>query len=176
MVLGDVDNRSCHLLGDRLTDRGSWASGYKAHDFHFLALRANCAFLRIAGLPDLAARRSLDTGIFWPFLAFRAERREPCLDFLILMPGLRLRAIRQRLPAHEADALGANIAWRWAHVALRCADQLVPNVTHRFLVARLRLRFLVEPPRPLLSALRCEPGASPLPKDWGPAEGEKFMP
>lgn len=58
---------------------------------HFLALRAKFAFFRIAGERDLLSRRSVETGMFLPFLVFVALRREPCFEGLmwIFRPPLR---------------------------------------------------------------------------------------
>lgn len=59
--------------------------------FHFLALRANVARLRVLGSLDFFILRSLDTGIFLPFLVPVDFRSLPRLDFLMRIP-LFLRA------------------------------------------------------------------------------------
>jgi hypothetical protein len=50
-----------------------------------LALSANVAFFRIAAERLFLSLRSVETGIFFPFLVPVARRNEPCLDFLMWM-------------------------------------------------------------------------------------------
>jgi hypothetical protein len=58
--------------------------------FHFRALSANCARLRVVGFLDLARLASFLAGIFWPFFVPVDLRSFPRLAFLILI-GLRRR-------------------------------------------------------------------------------------
>ena len=72
--------------------------------FHFRALRAKFARLRVLGFLDRFILRSFDTGIFLPFLVPVDLRSLPRLDFLILIPDRFLRrATMSLLNSHQLE-------------------------------------------------------------------------